>query len=236
MNRSLLTIIFKRFLDIGIIFYLILIPVILATGGIKMDLLGISVKATHAYTPVSPLILLIFIRLLISVEFKSLLLVVTSVCFSLVLVELAIRLWDPPLARDWWITLHKASPVLGWELIPGASGVGKIGELYRINSAGFRDVEHPIEKRTDVKRIAAIGDSFTFGIGVNLVDAYPKQLEQILNRRNLTAKVINFGVVAHHMWQHYETLTRRALRYQPDLVVLGLFTDDLSASIPPYGI
>ena len=91
MSKSLLNIIFKRFLDAGIIFYLILIPVILVTGGVKIDLMGASIKATHAYTPFKYLVPLVLIRLLVSVEFKNFLLVLGSVLFSLLIVELAIR-------------------------------------------------------------------------------------------------------------------------------------------------
>ena len=83
-------------------------------------------------------------------------------------------------------------------------------------------------------RIVAIGDSFTFGMGVNLEDTYPKQLERILNRANIPSEVINGGVIGHNMWQHYEMLVRKALAYKPDLIILGLFLDDLASLVPPY--
>ena len=35
------------------------------------------------------------------------------------------------------------------------------------------------------------------------------------------------------MWQHLETLERKALRYQPDLIILAIFEDDLVASVRP---
>lgn len=233
MSKSLLNTIFKRFLDAGIVFYLILIPVILITGGIKIDLMGTSITATHAYTPFKFLIPLVFTRLLISLDFKNLLLVLGSVFFALLVMEFAIRIWDPPLAKPRWTHIHRASPVLGFELVPGAVGVGKLGETYRINSAGFRGGEVSRGKRQDVRRIAVIGDSFTFGAGVNVEDAYPAQLQQLLNQRNLRSEVMNFGVVNHDMWQHYEMLKARVLAYEPDLVILTIFTNDLESSIAP---
>lgn len=234
MRRLLLNTIFKRFLDAGIIFYLILIPVILITGGIKAELMGISITATHVSTPFKYLIPLIFTRLLVSLEFKNFLLVLGSVFFALLLLEFAMRIGDTPLAKPQWTHIHRASPVLGFELVPGAVGVGKLGETYRINSAGFRGAEVSREKRRDVRRIAVIGDSFTFGAGVDVEDTYPAQLQRLLNQRNLRSEVMNFGVVNHDMWQHYEMLKERVLAYEPDLVILAIFTNDLESSIVPH--
>jgi hypothetical protein len=69
---------------------------------------------------------------------------------------------------------------------------------------------------------------------VNLEDTYPKRLEKLLNRRNTPCEVINCGVIGYNMWQHYEMLRGKVLPYKPDLVVLGLFEDDLFGSMRPY--
>ena len=233
-RKSLALVILTRFLDAVILFYLVLIPVILVTGGVKVDLLGATIKATHAYTPLKFLIPLGLVRLFLSTQFKNALLVLASVAFVLVAAEIAIRLWDSPLAKPRWIHLHKASLELGWELVPGAAGVGKLGERYQISAAGLRDRDYPMEAPRGVVRIAAIGDSFTFGMGVNLEDSYAKQLEGILRTQGAQVEVMNFGVIGHNMWQHYAMLETRVLRYQPNLIVLGLFTDDIAASVPPH--
>ncbi|MBW2172804.1 MAG: hypothetical protein JRF69_12685 [Deltaproteobacteria bacterium] len=130
--------------------------------------------------------------------------------------------------------IHQASSVLGWELVPGSFGKGSLGESYRINSASFRGPEQLLGRRSGINRIMVIGDSFTFGMGVNLDDTYPKQLEQILNRKGIACEVINCGVIYYQMWQYYEVLKRKVIPYQPDLVIVGLFADDLAESIPPY--
>jgi len=79
-----------------------------------------------------------------------------------------------------------------------------------------------------------IGDSFTFGKGVNLEDTYSKQLERILHHANINCEVINCGVMSYQMWHHFKVLKRKVLPYQPDVVILGLFLDDISKSIPPH--
>jgi len=172
--------------------------------------------------------------MVITLKIKDCLLVIGSVVFSLCVMEVVIRIWDPPLAKPEMNQIHRASPALAWELIPKSSGIGKLGELYEVNSAGFRDVEHSLKKKQGVSRIMVIGDSFTFGMGVNLEDTYPKQLERFLNRANVTCEVINCGVIGYNMWQHYEMLERKVLPNNPDLVILGVFEDDIGVSVRPY--
>jgi lysophospholipase L1-like esterase len=79
-----------------------------------------------------------------------------------------------------------------------------------------------------------IGDSFTFGKGVNLEETYAKQLERLLRDANFSCEVMNCGVIGYVMWQNLEVLKRKALSYQPDLVILGVFLNDIGRSIPPY--
>lgn len=226
--------VFKRLLDLGIVIYLIILLVVILTGGFKISLMGITIKANHLYTPINFLVPLIFIRMVITLKIKDCLLVIGSVVFSLCVMEVVIRIWDPPLAKPEMNQIHRASPALAWELIPKSSGIGKLGELYEVNSAGFRDVEHSLKKKPGVSRIMVIGDSFTFGMGVNLEDTYPKQLERFLNRANVTCEVINCGVIGYNMWQHYEMLERKVLPNNPDLVILGVFEDDIGVSVRPY--
>ena len=79
-----------------------------------------------------------------------------------------LRIWDPPLAQPSLVQIHRPSNVDDWELIPRAFGVGEEGEVIQINSAGMRDREYSVEKPAASKRIAALGDSFTFGMAVEL--------------------------------------------------------------------
>ena len=51
---------------------------------------------------------------------------------------------------------------------------------YRVNSLGFRDREFPKEKPAGELRVLAIGDSFTFGAGVQLDDCWVQLLERRL--------------------------------------------------------
>lgn len=234
MPKSSLTIILRRVLDVGMIVCVILVPVIALTGGYyKGEILGVSVTSTGPHGPIKFLVPLLLVRFAISVELKNFLLVLGSLLIGLVLAEIVLRVWDAPVTQPQLTPIHQPSPVLDWDLVPGASGVGSLGEGYRINSAGCRDVERTVGKPSGVNRIVAIGDSFTFGMGVDLDDTYPKQLQRILNRRGMSAEVINCGVIAHNMWQHVRILQSKVFRLTPDVVILGIFEDDVAAPIPP---
>lgn len=161
------------------------------------------------------------------------LLVLCGIAVALLLGEGVIRLWDPPVSRPALIQIHRTSDVFGWELVPGASGVGMLGEVIEINAAGQRDVDHPALPAAGVPRIVAIGDSFTFGMGVARDDTWPRQLEARLAAKGTAVEVVNLGVIGYNTWQYLEVLRRRALALRPALVVVAFFVDDVTASFHP---
>jgi len=151
----------------------------------------------------------------------------------LCVMEIAIRIWNPPIAQPEMRQIYKASSEFGWELIPGSSGFGVFGEYYQINAAGFRGKEVSLEKSEGVNRIVVLGDSFTFGMGVNQEHTYPEKLERLLNNCGFNCEVFNFGVIGYNMWQYLGILKTKILPLKPDMVILGLFADDIPASVPP---
>ena len=101
---------------------------------------------------------------------------------------------------------------------------------YRINSLGFRDLEFPVAKRPDEWRILALGDSFTFGFGVQLEDTWPQQLEQRLRAgRQGPVEVINggFACLSFDCGHFDRWLEREGVRFQPDLVIVGFCLNDM---------
>ena len=74
-------------------------------------------------------------------------------------------------------------------------------------------------------RIACVGDSNTFGMGLDRSDAYPAQLEGILRQYDLRCDVGNFGfngaTVLHSGDLSYRNLNvySQALAYEPDIVI-----------------
>jgi lysophospholipase L1-like esterase len=99
-----------------------------------------------------------------------------------------------------------------------------------LNKEGFRDVDYSFSKPNNTMRIAVVGDSFTFGMGVNNVnDTYPKVLERDLASLNLTRnfEVLNFGIPGYDTKDHIKTIEDHVLKYNPDVIVIGYVLNDL---------
>ncbi len=124
--------------------------------------------------------------------------------------------------------LYALDPDVGKRMRPGWEG-DEFGAPVRINSKGLRNRETPYEKPADVYRILALGDSWTFGFRMNEPDAYPRQLERLLNERAAQRgdprrfEVINAGVIGYSTDQEAAWLRVEGWKYQPDLVLVNYY-------------
>jgi lysophospholipase L1-like esterase len=157
-------------------------------------------------------------------------LLIASIAVSLVLAEFIVRTTGiGPSIQVIFEENYQLSenPILEYELRPGSSYEG-----VTINSSGFRDREYTREKPPGVFRIAAIGDSVSFGLWVPQHASYPRQLEVLLNDRaapNARFEVLNFGVTGYNVTQVVERLRTLVLDYDPDLIVYGYVLNDPQA-------
>jgi GDSL-like lipase/acylhydrolase family protein len=91
------------------------------------------------------------------------------------------------------------------------------------NAFGLRGAEVPTGKTPGLRRVLALGDSFTFGDAVEAEEAWPAQLERLLNGGASPGRwhVVNAGIPGHGTGQ--QLLLSRLLeeRVRPDVVVLG---------------
>ena len=95
------------------------------------------------------------------------------------------------------------------------------GAYVKINSLGFRDYEYSIKKPEDTFRIVVLGDSFTFGYGVNINETYVKQLEVLLNKKyEKNIEVLNFGGNGGNTLLEVDYLRERVLDFEPDFVLI----------------
>ena len=90
----------------------------------------------------------------------------------------------------------------------------------RSNSLGFRDRDIP--PKSDKYRIVVIGDSITWGQGIEENERFTNLIEHDLGSGY---EVFNFGMRAHDMPEHEQEL-ERALRVSPDFVLLQLYLND----------
>jgi GDSL-like Lipase/Acylhydrolase family len=91
------------------------------------------------------------------------------------------------------------------------------------NASGLRGAELPTSKPAALRRVLALGDSFTFGDAVEADEAWPARLERRLDRGATATRwqVINAGIPGYGTGQELLLARMLAERLHPDVVVLG---------------
>lgn len=130
-----------------------------------------------------------------------------------------ILIWNPveDRALDNQESLFQSDELTLWSPRPGARIPWGDSEL--VNSGGFRGPDLARERRPGVARIATLGDSSTFGMGVGQADTYSAQLEALLRADGLEVEVLNAGVVGYTIRQGLERYRHHVRPYRPDVVV-----------------
>lgn len=103
------------------------------------------------------------------------------------------------------------------------------GKIYTVetNKKGLRDEYFKEKPSNDTYRILVIGDSYTFGWGVNESDRYTELLERRLETKGgKDYQVINAGIPGWGMKDYYTFLRERGLSYHPDMVIIGIVGND----------
>jgi lysophospholipase L1-like esterase len=99
--------------------------------------------------------------------------------------------------------------------------------VMRINRDGYRDQLYNKTKPDNTIRILALGDSVTFGWGVNRSDIWTEVAERKLNEKfERNFQVINFGVHAYNTSMEVDMLEEKGLKYNPDIVILQYHRND----------
>ncbi len=97
------------------------------------------------------------------------------------------------------------------------------------NSLGFRDPERG--PKGDAIRILALGDSFTFGWGVQHEQTFAAQMERLESEAARTGErspieVINAGVPGYNLYQYLISLEKKGWKVDPDIVLVGVFVQN----------
>jgi lysophospholipase L1-like esterase len=103
---------------------------------------------------------------------------------------------------------------------------------YRVNTdaKGYRSTRlAPGKKPVGVRRIVVLGDSYTFGVGVENDETIPAQLETLLNAANRGQRyeVINAGSPGWGTENELAFWMARRDELQPDLLILLFYRNDL---------
>ncbi len=165
--------------------------------------------------------------------FVNLFISLITIIITLLILEFFFRLYSGktsgkviPLS----LKIHKKvkNTKLRYTLIPSSS-VFQDNVEYKINSFGIRDFPDHNNSKANSFKIAAVGDSFTFGLGVRLKDTWPKQLEKKIKSKNSGKhyKVYNFGVMGYDLTQNIENIKTNVLKIKPKLIIIGYCINDV---------
>lgn len=98
--------------------------------------------------------------------------------------------------------------------------------VMQTNGQRFRGPEIEEQKQPGVLRVACLGDSHTFGDGVAEAETWPSQLGV---HAGPDVEVLNCGVNAYDTLQEVLWYERRVAAFDPDVVILGYFVNDVAA-------
>jgi len=98
---------------------------------------------------------------------------------------------------------------------------------YRINSYGLRGPEISLIKPNKSYRIISLGDSVTFGWGINEKDTFSNVLEKKLKKKsNKNIEVINLGIPGYSALDEVAQFETLGLKFNPDMVLITFVGND----------
>jgi len=161
--------------------------------------------------------------------FYVLYLPVSVVCL-LLLAELGLRLVGGSVPSFVSFEFH---PDLAGDFAPGRKLTDTLirGLPYHVttNSQGLRATRELDPHEGRAVRVLCLGDSFTFGVGVNDNETYPAQLEAILKAKypGRSIEVLNAGMPFFDVIDELDYWEQKGRLLRPDLVVCQFFYNDL---------
>ena len=178
------------------------------------------------------------LRRVVTESFKRLALALLGIAFPLVVLEFALRTLPGHLLPRSVDDLVQAmsfrapakyipDPELEYLLPPGTDFQSTSSEYnYRVKTN--LNLEHAGFRGGTLGRkpwAVAVGDSFTFGIGVNQVATWEARLADLSQR-----EIVNLGVQGYGPQQYTHVLEKYGVGLRPNIVFYCLFTNDLRDS------
>jgi hypothetical protein len=141
-----------------------------------------------------------------------------------VLFEVMLRLFAP---QPYIYPRYQYSERYGQVLYPSkvmvAETPGEWRFTYTTSEYGFRAPTVPVSSRYDLPNIVVIGDSYSFGIGVDDGQDYPAILTKLLGGR---ANVVNLGVPGYGLTQEIRLYYEFGQVFDPQIVLLQFSDND----------
>jgi hypothetical protein len=146
---------------------------------------------------------------------------------ALLLGEVLVRLAVPEWSDQW--KLWRVDPTHAVGLYPNTRarvhGISREFAFdFKTNAQGLRmDYDLTENKARGLKRVLFVGDSFTFGYGVNQSESFVSRLQQSLDPTHTKFEMINAGFASGFATDTEFLFTREiGHRWSPDVVVVGV--------------
>jgi len=122
----------------------------------------------------------------------------------------------------------------GAPIAPDAAEETRDREIYQSSAEGLRSARAGTTLASEParRRIALVGDSFTFGLEVPFEQTWGQELARLLGDGT---QVLNFGVDGYGVDQAVLRYRRDVVAWHPDLVILGMIHDDFRRALCVYG-
>jgi lysophospholipase L1-like esterase len=113
-------------------------------------------------------------------------------------------------------------PILFWRIRPDSPEIAVSRAVARVNnSMGFRGPLVDAVRTTDAGRVAFLGDSCTYGVGVGLRESYVGRLGPLLERATgRPVELVNTGCPGYSSYQGLKMLETEILPLHPDVVTV----------------
>jgi hypothetical protein len=159
--------------------------------------------------------------------FFTIICMLLSLLVAFAVAEVAVRHFSP---QEVGPVRFACLPELGDIPVPYQQGErrfpGVFSFRYSNNSLGWRGRREYREAKPTEYRVLFLGDSFTYGLGVNDDQTFAAQVEKDLRAGRLSVEVLNAGAPGKgtdYALKCFQTVGRK---FHPDLTVLGFFCND----------
>ena len=150
------------------------------------------------------------------------LLVVTSLVFAFLLLEVGLRISDYPRREAKLLCLDPIVHNVFCPNVIGSSGDARTPVI--INKDGMVDREYPYAKPAGTLRVALLGDSVTASLYTTDGRKFAQLWQAGLSRQlGQPVEVLNFGLDGTGTWEQLQLFHLRARRFSPDYVVLAFY-------------
>jgi len=143
----------------------------------------------------------------------------------ILLLEIFLRLFSYP-TYGFGKGLFYEDEIIGYKMSQnhfGKQSIYKKTVNINTNSKGLRDFREYNYERNNRKRILILGDSSSFGNGVELENSYSELLRKKFKGE---VEIINFGVPGYGINNEYLYFSQEGIKYNPDIVLIQFSHND----------